>query len=111
MNTSEALPAVIVEDPLAAHVVVRGPDLVEPVLRVYLTVDPSVMPTSNRVIRGESSLNHSAAIWQRSGYRYRMSREFPVLSGEAGQFIAESLNQHDQRRAGQIWDIRRFLKH
>lgn len=110
MNSSVARPEVLIDDPLAGHAVIRGPDLVEPVLRTIVAVDPTVMPTSNSVIRGESSLNRGAAVWPKSGYRYRMTREFPVLSGEAGQFIAESPNLHNRRRADQIWNIRRFVR-
>jgi hypothetical protein len=105
MSTAPASPAVMTDDPLASHAVIRGPVLVEPLLRLDMTVDPAVMPTANSVIRGEASLNHDAAVWQRSGYRYQMSREFPVLSGESGQFTADSLDLRDRRRASRIWEL------
>jgi hypothetical protein len=105
MSTAPASPAVMTDDSLASHAVIRGPVLVEPLLRLEMTVDPAVMPTTNSVIRGETSLNHDVAVWQRSGYRYQMSREFPMLSGEAGQFAADSFDVRDRRRAGRIWDL------
>jgi hypothetical protein len=105
MSTSAASPAVMTDDPFASHAVIRGPVLVEPLLRLDMAVDPAVMPTAISVIRGEASLNHHSAVWQRSGYRYQMSREFPVLSGEAGQFAADSLDLRDRRRAGRIWEL------
>jgi hypothetical protein len=105
MSSSPASPAVSTDDPLGSHVVVRGPALVEPISRLDMAVDPSEMPAASPVIRGEASLDHGASVWRRSGYRYQMSRQFPVLSGEAGQFTPDSLDLRDRRRARRIWDL------
>jgi hypothetical protein len=103
MNTSPASPAVVVDDPFASHTAIRGPVLIEPLTQASMTVDRMIMPTTSDVIRGQTSLDHEAAVWRRLGYRYRMSREFPVLSGDAGQFTPASIDRRDRRRASRIW--------
>jgi hypothetical protein len=47
-------------------------------------------------------LDEAPAVWARSGYRYRVEREFPILNGTAGQFTPF---EGDLRRSTILWDL------
>lgn len=105
MQAGVALPAITNVDPLSTHTVVRGPQIMDPLSRQILRVDSSRMAPWSPVIRGSAALDHAAPVWRRLGYRYRMEREFPVVSGEAGQFVPVSPVSRDQRRAALLWNL------
>jgi hypothetical protein len=76
-----------VDDPLAGHSVIRGPQVNSLVTGVVVDVNPQAMETRSEASAGEAFLNEPPAVWPRSGVRNRFAREFPILNGNAGQWV------------------------
>ncbi len=98
---STSASAIDQSDPLQAHAVIRGPQLVVPAA-VAIGVDGMVMSPDSVLAAGEAFLNEPPPLWPRSGIRSRFSRQFPVLNGNCGQWQPGPAGA---LRAPQVWEL------
>jgi hypothetical protein len=108
MSVQRAQTQVETTDRLADHAVIRGPVLIDPRSHGQIGVNASVMDPRSMAINGEAFMLRAAATWRRLGYQYRIDREFPILDGNAGQFVPGVQIPNDQRRSIQLWDFTEY---
>ncbi|OAI57896.1 hypothetical protein AYO47_01555 [Planctomyces sp. SCGC AG-212-M04] len=89
-------------DPVSEHTVIRGPQISVPGTAVEIPVDGEVMKTQSDAVAGEAFLNEPVAVWRRSGIRNRFAREFPVLNGNAGQWVPSASGN---LRCQRVWQL------
>ena len=90
------------DDPLAGHSVIRGPQIDSPATAVTVDVSSQAMETRSEASAGEAFLNEPPAVWPRSGARNRFAREFPILNGNAGQWIP---SVSETLRSQRVWNL------
>jgi hypothetical protein len=91
-----------VDDPLAGHAVIRGPQIDSLASGVGVAVNPQAMETRPEAAMGEAFLNEPPAVWRRSGVRNRFAREFAILNGNAGQWIPSA---SERLRCQRVWAL------
>jgi hypothetical protein len=89
-------------DPLSGHTVIRGPQISDPRTNVAISVNGDVMRTQSDAVASEAFLNEPPAVWPRSGVRNRFAREFPVLSGDFGQWGPANAGE---LRSPRVWSL------
>ncbi len=98
LNVNTASGSPVPFDPYAAHAVVRGPVLVDPVVGEYLPVRPNILDMRPELVDGRARISRPYPLLKSLPGDLTFSRDHVVFDGTRFQFPSMSLASNTTRR-------------